>query len=106
MGIVSIAEAKAHLSKLVERVVAGEPVQITRCGKPVAQIIAVPPPREPIDIAAFQAAASFAGQHTFSLRSGDALHLAICAHHGATLCTLDDRLADAGAPLGIATTRL
>jgi prevent-host-death family protein len=55
MNPVSIAEAKAHLSELVERVVAGERVQITRRGKPVAQLIAVPPPREPIDIAALKA---------------------------------------------------
>jgi prevent-host-death family protein len=55
MGVVSIAEAKAHLSELVDRAVAGEPVQITRRGKPIAQIIAVPTPREPIDIEALKA---------------------------------------------------
>jgi predicted nucleic acid-binding protein len=35
------------------------------------------------------------------LRAGDALHLAICATHGATLCTLDQRLSDAGSALGV-----
>ncbi len=35
---VSLAEAKAQLSKLVERAAAGEPVCITRRGKAVAQI--------------------------------------------------------------------
>ena len=40
MGSVSIADAKAHLSELVERASGGETVQITRRGKPVAQIVA------------------------------------------------------------------
>ncbi|HWX27774.1 MAG TPA: hypothetical protein VNZ53_10105 [Steroidobacteraceae bacterium] len=35
------------------------------------------------------------------LRAGDALHLAVCADHGATLCTLDHRLSDAGSALGV-----
>ena len=39
-------------------------------------------------------------------RAADALHLAICADHGATLCTLDRRLADAGPALGVKTTLL
>jgi prevent-host-death family protein len=52
---VSIAEAKTHLSELVDRVNAGEPVQITRRGKPVAELVALPGPRKKIDIAALQA---------------------------------------------------
>ncbi len=55
MGSVSIAEAKAHLSELVDRAVAGEPIEITRRGKPVAQLVATPTPRQPVDIAAFRA---------------------------------------------------
>lgn len=55
MGNVSIADAKAHLSELVERVARGESVQITRRGKPVAQIIAAKSPRKPIDVAAIRA---------------------------------------------------
>jgi predicted nucleic acid-binding protein len=31
----------------------------------------------------------------------EALHLAICANHGATLYTLDQRLGEAGALLGV-----
>jgi prevent-host-death family protein len=46
---VSLAEAKAHLSELVERAAAGEPVCITRRGKPVARLVAVEVPRKPID---------------------------------------------------------
>jgi prevent-host-death family protein len=45
----SLAEAKAHLSELVELAAAGEPVCITRRGKPIAQITALQRPRRPID---------------------------------------------------------
>lgn len=49
----------------------------------------------------FQAAAKFADQHTLGLRAGDALHLAIASEHGATIHTLDQRLAEAGPALGV-----
>jgi len=52
---VSLAHAKAHLSELVERAAAGEPVCITRRGKPVAQITGVATPRKPIDVTALRA---------------------------------------------------
>ena len=55
MGSVSIADAKAHLSELVERAAGGETVRITRRGKPVAQIVAAKAPRKRIDIAALRA---------------------------------------------------
>ncbi len=55
MRTVSIAEAKAHLSKLVEQAEAGDPVCITRRGKPVAQIVAAERKRKPIDVAALRA---------------------------------------------------
>jgi predicted nucleic acid-binding protein len=54
----------------------------------------------------FRDAAKFADQHMLGLRAGDALHLAISADHGATLCTLDQRLAAAGTALGINTSLL
>jgi predicted nucleic acid-binding protein len=54
----------------------------------------------------FRTATRFADQHVLGLRAGDALHLAICADHGATLCTLDRRLSDAGSALGIKTLLL
>ena len=54
----------------------------------------------------FRTAARFADQSALGLRAGDALHLAICADHGATLCTLDRRLSEAGPPLGVQTTLL
>lgn len=49
----------------------------------------------------FRAAAKFADQHVFGLRAGDALHLAIASEHGATIYTLDQRLAEAGPALGV-----
>ncbi len=55
MITVSLANAKAHLSELVERGAAGEAVCITRRGKAVAQITAVDAPRKRIDMAALQA---------------------------------------------------
>ena len=49
----------------------------------------------------FRAAARFADQSELNLRAGDALHLAICANHGASLCTLDRRLAEAAPRVGV-----
>jgi len=51
-------------------------------------------------------AARFADQHVLGLRAGDALHLAVCADLGATLCTLDQRLRHAGSALGVKTILL
>lgn len=42
MHQVQIAEAKAHLSALLERVEAGEEIIIARRGKPVARLIPEP----------------------------------------------------------------
>jgi uncharacterized protein len=55
----------------------------------------------PVSRLQFRTAARFADQHALGLRAGDALHLAICADHGATLCTLDRRLNDAASALGV-----
>ena len=55
MKRVSLAEAKAHLSELVDRAAAGEPVCITRRGKPLVQLSAFESPRKPIDIARLRA---------------------------------------------------
>lgn len=50
MASVNLAEAKAHLSELLNRVEAGETVEILRHGKPVAQLVPVKKPRRPIDV--------------------------------------------------------
>jgi prevent-host-death family protein len=55
MSHINLAEAKAHLSELVARVEAGEVIQISRRGKPVAQLTSLTPSREPIDVAAMRA---------------------------------------------------
>jgi prevent-host-death family protein len=55
MTTVSLAEAKTRLSELVARVIAGDEICITRCGKPVAKLSAVSAPRKRIDIAALRA---------------------------------------------------
>ena len=52
MPVVTLADAKAHLSALVERASNGETVQISRRGKVVAQIAPVAKPLKPIDVAA------------------------------------------------------
>jgi len=49
MAAISLADAKAHLSELVDRVETGEPIEITRRGKPVARLSAVARPRLRID---------------------------------------------------------
>jgi predicted nucleic acid-binding protein len=55
----------------------------------------------PVLASHFQAAAHFADRHDVGLRGADALHLAVCAAHGATLATLDRRLRDAALGLGV-----
>ena len=55
MPNVNLADAKAHLSKLVDRAAAGDTVRITRRGKLVAQITAVHTPRKRIDLSALRA---------------------------------------------------
>jgi hypothetical protein len=60
----------------------------------------------PVTAVEFRTAATYADQHALGLRAGDALHLAICAGHGATLCTLDRRLGEAGPKLGVKTALL
>jgi predicted nucleic acid-binding protein len=54
----------------------------------------------------FRTAAKFADQHTLGLRAGDALHLATASEYGATVHTLDQRLAEAGPMLGVPTRLL
>jgi prevent-host-death family protein len=44
MGAYSIAEAKAHLSALLEQVERGEAVTLTKRGKPVARIVSLAEP--------------------------------------------------------------
>lgn len=55
MTTVSVAEAKAQLSALLDRVERGEEVVITRRGRSVARLSAVERRLEPIDFVAIRA---------------------------------------------------
>jgi prevent-host-death family protein len=58
MVTVNLAQAKANLSELLDKVEAGEEVTVTRRGHPVAHIRPAAPPRKPLrlkDLAAFRA---------------------------------------------------
>ena len=48
MLTVTVVEAKAHLSELLDKVEGGQEVVITRHGRPVAQLSAVVKPKKPI----------------------------------------------------------
>ena len=60
----------------------------------------------PVTGAHFRTAARFVDRHELGLRAGDALHLAVASDHGAAVCTLDRRLAEAGPALGAPTQLL
>jgi len=51
---VNLADAKARLSELVDRVLAGETVRIKRRGKPVAQLGPVERAKKPVDAEALR----------------------------------------------------
>ena len=55
MTRINLADAKAHFSELIAQAEGGEPVWITRRGKPVARLSAVVTPRKPIDVSALKA---------------------------------------------------
>ena len=78
MKTVSLADAKAHLSELIDRVEAGESIDFTRRGKPVARLTAVAGPRKAVDLAQLQtltatmpAATQDAAALVRSMRDGD-----------------------------------
>ncbi|SMF61770.1 prevent-host-death family protein [Allosphingosinicella indica] len=54
MDVVNLADAKAHLSELVDRVEAGDSIDITRRGKPVARLTTIDQARKPIDAASLR----------------------------------------------------
>jgi prevent-host-death family protein len=58
MDSINLADAKAHLSELVDRAEAGETVEILRRGRPAARL--APPTREPqpIDVGALRTLAA------------------------------------------------
>jgi prevent-host-death family protein len=54
MDTFNLSDAKARLSELVDRAEAGESIDITRRGKPVARLVPAQKPRVPIDVEALQ----------------------------------------------------
>lgn len=55
MNSVSLADAKSHLSEIIDRVEAGETVEITRRGVPVARLVPTAKPLQRIDFARLKA---------------------------------------------------
>jgi prevent-host-death family protein len=66
MAQVSLAEAKAHLSALIEQAANGETVSITRRGKPIAQLVPINPPRKKITLEFLQSVSSQTSYQTES----------------------------------------
>jgi prevent-host-death family protein len=58
MNAINVADAKAHLSALIDRVEAGDSIDITRRGKPVARLTTVARLRKPIDAGMLEALTS------------------------------------------------
>lgn len=56
MNTVSVAEAKAHLSELLNQVEAGEEIVITRRGQPIARLA---PERKPLNALPLPSLAEF-----------------------------------------------
>ena len=78
MDAISLADAKARLSELVDRVEAGDSIDITRRGRPVARLTSVAKPRKRIDRAMLQGLtaamppqAQSAPETVRSMRDGD-----------------------------------
>ena len=78
MDAISLADAKARLSELVDRVEAGDSIDITRRGRPVARLTSAAKPRKRIDLAMLQdltaampPQAQSAGELVRSMRDGD-----------------------------------
>lgn len=70
MNAMSLADAKAHPNELLDRVEAGDSVEITRRGKPVARLIRSSTPRKPVDVSKLRALTA-----TMPLQAQDAADL-------------------------------
>lgn len=55
MKSVNIHEAKTHLSRLVERVEAGEEIIIAKAGRPAARLVPIEGARKPVKIGGLKA---------------------------------------------------
>jgi prevent-host-death family protein len=84
MDAINLEDGKARLSELVDRVEAGDSIDITRRGKPVARLTAVRGPRKRIDAAllrsltaAMPPQATSAAELVRSMRDGDRCYCSI-----------------------------
>jgi prevent-host-death family protein len=50
MESINLADAKAHLSELIDRVEKGETIEILRRGKPVARLTGIRPASKPFPV--------------------------------------------------------
>ena len=57
MKSVNIHEAKTHLSRLIERVEAGEEIVIAKAGRPAARLVPIEGKRKPVKIGGLKARA-------------------------------------------------
>lgn len=77
MDSISLADAKAHLSELIDRIEAGDTIDITRRGKPVARLTTAARPRKRVDLALLKSLTSSmprtqnAAELVRSMRDGD-----------------------------------
>lgn len=75
MRHVSVAEAKAKLSEILDGVIAGEEVIITRRGKEIARLGSIEAPRGTFDFDALKARVlsmpEYQGNSVVEMRSGD-----------------------------------
>ncbi len=55
MKSVNIHEAKTHLSRLIERVEAGEEIVIAKAGRPAARLVPIEAARKPVKIGGLKA---------------------------------------------------
>ena len=112
MTDVSLPTPRPRLCELVNRLETGETVRITRRGEPVAELRPVTGPRKPIDLEALDAMRDAmtsdpeSAGDDLGLRAADALHLAVASGNGASICTLDRVMAEAGPILSIETLLL
>ena len=56
MKPINIHEAKTHLSRLVERVQAGEAIVIAKAGRPAARLVPIEDARKPVKIGGLKGA--------------------------------------------------
>jgi uncharacterized protein len=100
--ITEISSAMANKLRTGQITLEQRAAALSMFNKLAAESFTVPP----ITGGHFRTAAKFVDQHALGLRAGDALHLATASEHGATVHTLDQRLAEAGPALGVPTRLL